>query len=94
MNSNQSTFNGKPSIANTDRNRRRLSTERATDATRGLLSALAFWSAIALPVFYLPFFVIGIETFDRLGLFVSLFGLHMMALIGGRRRHTDTLKND
>ena len=49
-----------------------------------LLSTLAFWGAIALPVVYLPLLVAGIDTPARLALFLGLFGLHVLALVGGR----------
>jgi|GEM_PF-5484533 len=87
MNSSESTFDGKSGIAGTDRHHWRLSTDRAAAATRGLLSTLAFWSAIALPALYLPLLGNGIETVDRLGLFLGLIGLHVLALVAGRRRH-------
>jgi hypothetical protein len=89
MNSSQSTFDGKSGVAGTGRHYRRLSAERAAAGIRRLLSTLAFWGAIALPALYLPLFVNGIETVDRLGLFLGLFGLHVLALVGGRRRHVE-----
>lgn len=89
MDSSKSTFEGNSGIARTDRHDRQPSIERAAAATRGLLSTLAFWGAIALPALYLPLLVDGIETADRLGLFFGLFGLHVMALVGGRRRHVE-----
>jgi len=45
------------------------------------LSALAFWSAILLPVLYVPLFVSG---FTGLAPFLALLTLHSIALIGGR----------
>lgn len=48
------------------------------------LSMLAFWAAIALPAFYLPLLAVGIDTVSGLALFVGLFGLHVLALVGGR----------
>lgn len=67
--------------------------EEATDGDRPLLpagsltapiSALAFWSAIALPALYLPLLLTGLSTVPDLALFLSLFGLHLAALVGGR----------
>lgn len=49
------------------------------------LSALSFWGAIALPSIYLPLLAAGIDTTDGLLTFFLLFGLHVVALIGGRR---------
>lgn len=55
------------------------------------LSALAFWASIALPGVYLPLLAAGIDTTDGLGTFLLLFGLHVLALVMGRRhrRHAD-----
>lgn len=52
---------------------------------RRTLSALSFWGAIALPSVYLPLLVAGIDTTDGLLTFLLLFGLHVSALVGGRR---------
>ena len=89
MNGSQSTFDGNSGIARTDSHDRWPSTERAAAATRGLLSTLSFWGAIALPALYIPLLANGIETVDGLGLFFGLFGTHVMALVGGRRRHVE-----
>lgn len=48
------------------------------------VSMLAFWSAIALPALYLPLLITGIESVDGLVAFLSLFVLHVLALIGGQ----------
>lgn len=48
------------------------------------LSALSFWSAIALPALYVPLMVAGIDTTRGLLLFLGLIGLHLLALFGGR----------
>lgn len=48
------------------------------------LSALSFWCAIGLPAVYLPLLAAGIETADGLSTFLLLFGLHVVALVGGR----------
>lgn len=47
------------------------------------LSALAFWSAIVLPVFYLALLVTRITTKSELLLFVGLIGLHVVTLVVG-----------
>lgn len=52
------------------------------------LSALSFWIAIALPVFYLPLLAAGIDSVDGLLLFLGLLGLHVLALVGGRGHGT------
>ena len=52
---------------------------------RRSLSALSFWGAIALPAVYLPLLAAGIETTGGLTAFLLLFGLHVFALVGGRR---------
>lgn len=53
-------------------------------------SALAFWSAIALPVCYLSLLVVGIEDASGLALFLALFGLHVLTLIVGRSHRLDS----
>lgn len=50
-----------------------------------LVSTVSFWTAIGLPALYLPFLVQGLESVAGLGLFLGLFGLHVLALLGGRR---------
>jgi hypothetical protein len=60
------------------------------DALRGTLSALAFWLAIVLPALYLPLLVAGIQSTDGLVTFLGLLGLHLVALVGGRRYRTAT----
>ena len=54
---------------------------------RRSLSALSFWGAIALPAVYLPLLLTGIDTTNGLVTFFLLFGLHVLALLGGRRHH-------
>lgn len=54
---------------------------------RRSLSALSFWGAIALPALYLPLLLVGIDTTNGLVTFLLLFGLHVLALLGGRRYH-------
>lgn len=55
------------------------------------VSAISFWGAIALPLLYLPLFYVGIDTTDELVAFLGLFGVHILALVGGRhyRDHED-----
>ena len=74
------------------------SAEEANDGDRPLLpagslatpvSALAFWSAIALPALYLPLLLTGLSTVPDLVLFLGLFGLHLVALVGGRSYRRD-----
>lgn len=56
---------------------------RPTDLRR-TLSALSFWASIGLPVLYVPLLLAGIGTTSRLLVFLVLFGLHVLALVGGR----------
>ena len=53
---------------------------RVTD----LLATVLFWSAIVLPVCYLALLADGVATAGEFRLFVELFGLHVLALLGGR----------
>lgn len=48
------------------------------------LTVLGFWSAIALPALYLPLLFTGINSLEGLGLFLGLFGLHVVSLILGQ----------
>ena len=48
------------------------------------LSAVAFWSAIALPLLYVPLLAAGLGSTQDLLLFLGLFALHLAALLGGR----------
>lgn len=43
-----------------------------------------YWSAILLPVLYIPILLTRLHTTEELLLFLGLFGLHVVALIGGR----------
>ena len=68
-----------------------LSNEQATHDRRPVvgdlsrpLSAVAFWSAIALPLLYVPLLAAGLGTTQDLLLFLGLFALHLVALFGGR----------
>ena len=54
---------------------------------RDQAATFLFWAAIALPVWYLWLLVGGIETAAELRLFFELFGLHLVALLGGRYHH-------
>lgn len=55
---------------------------------RAGLTALAFWIAIALPVFYLPVLVTNLESTSLLTGFIALFGIHVLALLAGRNYHS------
>lgn len=46
--------------------------------------ALAFWTAIVLPVLYFPLLVVGIDDAEGLIVFLGLFGLHVLTLTAGR----------
>lgn len=48
------------------------------------LSAVAFWIAIALPLLYVPLLAAGLGSSQDLLLFLGLFALHLVALLGGR----------
>lgn len=48
------------------------------------LPKVFYWSAILLPLIYLPLLVSRIETTQELVVFLVLVGLHIVALIGGR----------
>lgn len=63
---------------------RRRTTDRAYSQLRVLVSTVSFWTAIGLPTLYLPLLLRGLESVAGLGLFLGLFGLHVLALIGGR----------
>ena len=54
----------------------------------GLVSTLSFWAAILLPVLYLPLLAAGIDSVSGLAVFLGLFGLHLLALLGGRGHAT------
>lgn len=47
------------------------------------VAMLLFWAAIVLPVSYLSLLVDGIGTTGELRTFLELFGLHVLALLGG-----------
>lgn len=55
-----------------------------TGSVAAPLSALSFWMAIALPALYLPLLFTGLSTVPDLLTFFGLFGLHLVALFGGR----------
>lgn len=64
----------------------------ARESTRrwhGIIRALSFWSAIALPALYLPLVMIGIETTQQLVVFLGLFGIHIATLLGGHSYMND-----
>lgn len=57
---------------------------RVVGALSEPLSALAFWSAVALPLLYVPLLAAGLGSARDLLLFLGLFVLHLVALVGGR----------
>lgn len=57
---------------------------RVVEALSEPLSAVAFWSAIALPVLYVPLLATGLGSTRDLALFLGLFALHLVTLVGGR----------
>lgn len=61
----------------------------STRAVSSSLSALAFWTAIALPVLYLPLLVTGLRSTGELLVFLALFGVHVLALLAGRSHRRD-----
>lgn len=63
---------------------RRQRSGRIHNQLRVLASTVSFWGAILLPALYLPLLLQGIESLVGLGLFLALFGLHALALFGGR----------
>lgn len=48
------------------------------------LAAVAFWSAVGLPLLYVPLLANGLSGGRDLTLFLGLFGLHLVALVAGR----------
>ncbi len=49
---------------------------------RTYLSPVLFWSAVILPLLYIPFLAIGPETTPHVVMFVALLMLHILALLG------------
>ncbi len=47
-------------------------------------SKMAFWSAITLPVIYLPLLLVGLDSLIDLLMFFSLFTLHLITLVIGQ----------
>ena len=54
-----------------------------------VFSKIAFWSAITLPVIYLPLLVVGLDSLIDLLMFFSLFTLHVIALVLGQTHLAD-----
>ncbi|KTG30885.1 hypothetical protein AUR66_05770 [Haloferax profundi] len=52
------------------------------------IEAVAFWSAVALPIAYLPLLANGLTSAD-VPLFVGLLALHATALVLGRGHAQD-----
>lgn len=53
------------------------------------ISALGFWSAIALPALYLPLLAAGLDSTDDLLVFLGLFAVHLVSLYVGRTHRRD-----
>lgn len=51
-------------------------------------AAIAFYGAIMLPTVYLSLLITGLNTREELLLFLGLFGLHIVALLGGHSYRT------
>ena len=47
------------------------------------VTAIAFWLATVLPILYLPVILAGLDSVTRLGLFVSLLAINVVALVVG-----------
>lgn len=60
------------------------SLEPVSQSLVATISRLSFWGAIALPAVYLPLLAHGLSGLRDLVLFLVLFALHVLALIGGR----------
>lgn len=54
------------------------------------LSFLSFWAAITLPAVYLPLLVTRLDTPQELVVFMGLFLLHVVALLGGQHYRAST----
>lgn len=54
-----------------------------TDRLEAPVKAIGFWAAMWLPVSYLSLLASGIDSQAGLGLFLGLFGLHVIALVLG-----------
>lgn len=54
------------------------------------LGVISFWSAVTLPVLYVPLFLGGVRSSNDLVLFLGLFGLHVLALTAGRDYQPDS----
>lgn len=58
--------------------------DRLLPRAKKLVAMCLFWTAIGLPAVYLAMLVDGIGTAGELRTFLALFGLHVVALLGGR----------
>jgi hypothetical protein len=54
-----------------------------------VFSKLAFWSAITLPVVYLPRLFVGLDSLIDLLMFLTLFTLHIISLLLGQPHLSD-----
>lgn len=51
---------------------------------RTTLSAVSFWSAVLLPLVYVPVLLHGPETSAGRLVVLALLALHLLSLVGGR----------
>ncbi len=47
------------------------------------VTTVAFWLGALLPLFYLPVFVVGIDSITALTSFLALLTIHVVALVVG-----------
>lgn len=52
-----------------------------------LVEAVAFWTAILTPVFYIPLLFTGLEGREQQYLFVALVALNVVAILLGHSHH-------
>lgn len=62
----------------------------ATRRFAAVVRRLAFWTAIVLPVLYLPPLIAGPATTAELSLLGGLIGLHVAAIVVGHDYGTDS----
>jgi len=51
---------------------------------RKQISAVAFWSAIALPFLYLPVLFTGLDTQSEVAAFVIMLAVNVVAIVAGQ----------
>lgn len=54
------------------------------ERVRTALSAVSFWTAITLPLVYVPLLTRGLESPDAVLVVLGLLGFHVLSLVGGR----------